>query len=143
LESYEERHVAAIVFIELTAMQPADERFVAKTTVHIKNVAHHSKEEEVGRLLRAFAATFQRPSVPEGVTGARGRDPCCAVRNTAHRLDLGPKPSHPHRPAHHRLPSCHAATVVHGAEGVAASDVWAALAMAVTPWAPLASPGRS
>jgi hemerythrin superfamily protein len=46
LESYEEHHVADVVVMELAAMKPTDERFVAKTTVLIENVTHHMDEEE-------------------------------------------------------------------------------------------------
>jgi hemerythrin superfamily protein len=46
LESYEEHHVADVLCMELTTMQPGDERFDAKTTVLIENVRHHIEEEE-------------------------------------------------------------------------------------------------
>lgn len=46
LESYEEHHVADLLVMELAAMKPDDERFVAKTTVLIENVSHHMDEEE-------------------------------------------------------------------------------------------------
>ncbi len=46
LESYEEHHVADVLVMELSTMQPTDERFVAKTTVLIENVEHHMDEEE-------------------------------------------------------------------------------------------------
>ena len=46
LESYEEHHVADVLVMELAAMEPDDERFDAKTTVLIENVAHHIDEEE-------------------------------------------------------------------------------------------------
>ena len=46
LESYEEHHVADVLVMELVAMKPTDERFTAKTTVLIENVAHHIEEEE-------------------------------------------------------------------------------------------------
>jgi hemerythrin-like domain-containing protein len=46
LESYEEHHVADVLVMELAAMKPTDERFVAKTTVLIENVTHHIEEEE-------------------------------------------------------------------------------------------------
>jgi hemerythrin-like domain-containing protein len=46
LESYEEHHVADVLVMELSAMQPSDERFDAKTTVLIENVRHHIEEEE-------------------------------------------------------------------------------------------------
>ena len=46
LESYEEHHVADVLCMELWAMDPASERFDAKTTVLIENVTHHVKEEE-------------------------------------------------------------------------------------------------
>src|SRR6476619_7507823 len=46
LESYEEHHVADVLVVELSAMKPGDERFVAKTTVLIENVEHHMQEEE-------------------------------------------------------------------------------------------------
>jgi len=46
LESYEEHHVADLLVMELSAMEPNDERFEAKTTVLIENVRHHMDEEE-------------------------------------------------------------------------------------------------
>jgi hemerythrin superfamily protein len=46
LESYEEHHVADVLCMELAAMKPDAERFVAKTTVLIENVTHHIAEEE-------------------------------------------------------------------------------------------------
>ncbi|HEX4728090.1 MAG TPA: hemerythrin domain-containing protein [Jatrophihabitans sp.] len=46
LESYEEHHVADVLCMELAAMSPDAERFVAKTTVLIENVTHHIGEEE-------------------------------------------------------------------------------------------------
>src|SRR6201992_1774424 len=46
LESYEEHHVADVLCMELAAMSPDAERFVAKTTVLIENVTHHIEEEE-------------------------------------------------------------------------------------------------
>ncbi len=46
LESYEEHHVADVLIMELSALQPKDERFEAKTTVLIENVTHHMDEEE-------------------------------------------------------------------------------------------------
>jgi hemerythrin superfamily protein len=46
LESYEEHHVADVLVMELTTMNPGDERFEAKTTVLIENVTHHIEEEE-------------------------------------------------------------------------------------------------
>jgi hemerythrin-like domain-containing protein len=46
LESYEEHHVADVLCMELAAMKPDAERFVAKTTVLIESVEHHIEEEE-------------------------------------------------------------------------------------------------
>src|SRR4051795_8435110 len=46
LESYEEHHVADVLCMELSLMNPDDERFDAKTTVLIENVTHHIEEEE-------------------------------------------------------------------------------------------------
>jgi len=46
LESYEEHHVADVLVMELSMMNPDDERFAAKTTVLIENVDHHIDEEE-------------------------------------------------------------------------------------------------
>jgi hemerythrin superfamily protein len=46
LESYEEHHVADLLTAELSAMEPGDERFDAKTTVLVENVTHHIEEEE-------------------------------------------------------------------------------------------------
>ena len=46
LESYEEHHVADVLVMELSTMQPSDERFDAKTTVLIESVTHHMDEEE-------------------------------------------------------------------------------------------------
>jgi hemerythrin-like domain-containing protein len=46
LESYEEHHVADVLVMELSGMQPDAERFDAKTTVLIESVRHHMDEEE-------------------------------------------------------------------------------------------------
>jgi hemerythrin superfamily protein len=46
LESYEEHHVADVLCMELSTMNPDDERFTAKTTVLIESVTHHIDEEE-------------------------------------------------------------------------------------------------
>jgi hemerythrin superfamily protein len=46
LESYEEHHVADVLCLELSTMDPGDERFDAKVTVLIENVTHHIEEEE-------------------------------------------------------------------------------------------------
>lgn len=46
LESYEEHHVADVLVTELSLMDPANDRFTAKTTVLIENVRHHIEEEE-------------------------------------------------------------------------------------------------
>ena len=46
LESYEEHHVADVLCLELSTMEPGDERFDAKVTVLIENVTHHIEEEE-------------------------------------------------------------------------------------------------
>ncbi|MEJ7794918.1 MAG: hemerythrin domain-containing protein [Nocardioides sp.] len=46
LESYEEHHVPDVLVMELSTMEPEDERFTAKTTVLIENVRHHMDEEE-------------------------------------------------------------------------------------------------
>ncbi|WP_201777209.1 hemerythrin domain-containing protein [Streptacidiphilus neutrinimicus] len=46
LQSFEEHHVADVLCSELSAMDPGDERFVAKATVLIENVDHHIDEEE-------------------------------------------------------------------------------------------------
>ena len=46
LESLEEHHVVKWLLDELDHMDPADERFKAKTTVLIENVRHHVEEEE-------------------------------------------------------------------------------------------------
>jgi hemerythrin superfamily protein len=46
LESYEEHHVADVLCVELSMMNPDDERFDAKTTVLIESVEHHIAEEE-------------------------------------------------------------------------------------------------
>jgi hemerythrin superfamily protein len=46
LESYEEHHVADVLCMELSTMDPDDERFDAKTTVLIESVTHHIEEEE-------------------------------------------------------------------------------------------------
>jgi len=46
LESYEEHHVADVLVMELSMMNPDDERFDAKTTVLIESVSHHIEEEE-------------------------------------------------------------------------------------------------
>jgi hemerythrin superfamily protein len=46
LESYEEHHVADVLCLELSTMNPGDERFDAKVTVLIETVTHHIEEEE-------------------------------------------------------------------------------------------------
>ena len=46
LESYEEHHVADMLVVELSEMEPDAERFDAKTTVLIESVTHHIDEEE-------------------------------------------------------------------------------------------------
>jgi hemerythrin-like domain-containing protein len=46
LESLEEHHVVKWLLSELSEMDPAHERFVAKATVLIENVRHHVREEE-------------------------------------------------------------------------------------------------
>jgi hemerythrin superfamily protein len=46
LESLEEHHVVKWLLSELETMDPADERFKAKTTVLMENVRHHVEEEE-------------------------------------------------------------------------------------------------
>ena len=46
LESYEEHHVADVLVMELTAMEPDAERFDAKMTVLMANVKHHMEEDE-------------------------------------------------------------------------------------------------
>jgi hemerythrin superfamily protein len=46
LESYEEHHVADVLCMELSTMDPDDERFDAKTMVLIESVTHHIEEEE-------------------------------------------------------------------------------------------------
>lgn len=49
LESYEERHVADVLVMELAALSSDSERFDAKTTVLVENVEHHIDEEESER----------------------------------------------------------------------------------------------
>ena len=46
LESYEEHHVADVLVTELAGMKADHERFDAKTTVLMENVAHHMDEEQ-------------------------------------------------------------------------------------------------
>jgi hemerythrin superfamily protein len=46
LESYEEHHVADVLCLELSTMDPGDDHFAAKVTVLIENVTHHIQEEE-------------------------------------------------------------------------------------------------
>jgi hemerythrin-like domain-containing protein len=89
LESYEEHHVADVLVLELSTMQPDDERFTAKTTVLIENVEHHMDEEEkdwfpkvregLGRtqlqqlgaeMIRAREKAPRRPSQPGAVRKA-------------------------------------------------------------------------
>jgi hypothetical protein len=65
LESYEEHHVADVLCVELAVMRPDAERFDAKTTVLIENVAHHI-EEERARLVSQ---------------GSRGTQPFAALRS--------------------------------------------------------------
>ena len=84
LESYEEHHVADVLCLELHAMKPDAERFVAKMTVLIENVEHHMDEEEQEWF----------PKVREGVgrkklgeIGARMLE----MKKTAPRSPLQPK----------------------------------------------------
>jgi hemerythrin-like domain-containing protein len=86
LESFEEHHVADVLVMELSTMEPFEERFTAKTMVLIENVEHHMTEEEdewfpkvrsalgrkqlqeIGRELRdARADAPRRPSQPSAV----------------------------------------------------------------------------
>ncbi|MGI5240834.1 hemerythrin domain-containing protein [Dactylosporangium sp. CA-139066] len=46
LESYEEHHVADVLCLELSTMDPDEEHFDAKVTVLIESVTHHIQEEE-------------------------------------------------------------------------------------------------
>jgi len=64
LESFEEHHVADVLCMELAAMKPTDERFVAKTMVLIENVTHHMDEEESDWFPRVRAA-LSRPQLRE------------------------------------------------------------------------------
>ena len=87
LESFEEHHVADVLGVELSSMEPYDERFTAKTTVLIENVEHHMQDEEeewfpqvraglgrkqlqeIGREMRAARADApSRPSHPNAIT---------------------------------------------------------------------------
>ena len=83
LESYEEHHVADVLCLELSQMSPADEHFIAKTTVLIENVEHHVEEEE-DRL------------VPEGARGtiqvAAQRDRRPAARTQEDGTDRSERP---------------------------------------------------
>lgn len=46
LESLEEHHLVKVVLLELTKLDPEDERFHPKVTVLMENVRHHVEEEE-------------------------------------------------------------------------------------------------
>lgn len=76
LESYEERHVADLLVMELVAMTPDDERFDAKTTVLIENVRHHIEEEEdewFPKVREGLAVRLCRRSVPKWSKRAKRR----------------------------------------------------------------------
>ena len=77
LESYEEHHVADVLVMELSAMQPTDERFDAKTTVLIENVEHHMDEEEQDWFpkVRAGLGRKQLQELGEELLEARKRAP--------------------------------------------------------------------
>jgi hemerythrin superfamily protein len=84
LESYEEHHVADVLCLELSTMDPGDEHFDAKVTVLIENVTHHIEEEEQEWF----------PKVREGL----GRNQLQALG--AKMLELKPKaPTRPSEPA--------------------------------------------
>jgi hemerythrin-like domain-containing protein len=89
LESYEEHHVADVLCLELSTMDPEDEHFDAKVSGLIESVSHHIDEEEqewfpkvrenLGRnQLREIGARMQelrpnaptKPSEPKALTKA-------------------------------------------------------------------------
>ena len=73
LESYEEHHVADVLVMELSAMQPTDERFTAKTTVLIENVRHHIEEEETEWFPQVREALGRKPLQELGADMAAAR----------------------------------------------------------------------
>ena len=73
LESLEEHHVVKWLLSELETMDPADERFKAKTTVLMENVRHHVEEEETEFFPKVRAARTQRPQRPRRRHG-RGQE---------------------------------------------------------------------
>jgi len=64
LESLEEHHVVKWLLSELETMDPADERFKAKTTVLIENVRHHVKEPRASPRPGSTPWTWPLRSVP-------------------------------------------------------------------------------
>jgi hemerythrin superfamily protein len=77
LESYEEHHVADVLVMELTTMNPGDERFEAKTTVLIENVTHHIEEEEQDWFpkVRDGLTRTQLREIGEELAAAKARAP--------------------------------------------------------------------
>jgi hemerythrin superfamily protein len=77
LESLEEHHVADVLVMELSSMEPYDERFGAKVTVLIENVEHHMGEEEDDWFPRVRAALGRKPlqQIGRELRTARDRAP--------------------------------------------------------------------
>jgi hemerythrin-like domain-containing protein len=85
LESYEEHHVADVLCMELSAMDPGAERFDAKAAVLIENVAHHIEEEEQDWFPKVRAGLGRRQLQELGVKleEARGKAPRKPVQPSA------------------------------------------------------------
>jgi hemerythrin-like domain-containing protein len=85
LESYEEHHVADVLCMELSAMDPGAERFDAKATVLIENVTHHIEEEEQDWFPKVRAGLGRRQLQELGVKleEARGKAPRKPVQPSA------------------------------------------------------------
>ncbi len=87
LESLEEHHVAKLLLRELEGMDPADERFDAKTTVLIDMTRHHIDEEE-----KLFAA------VRDATTRTETREIGAVLESAKAAGPTRPHPSLPDEP---------------------------------------------
>ena len=87
LESYEEHHVADVLVVELTAMNPDAERFDAKASVLIENVSHHIEEEEDEWFpkVRAGLGRKQLSELGEKLIAAKEKAPRSPARPSALR----------------------------------------------------------
>jgi hypothetical protein len=79
--SYEERHVAGLLCVELSGMPADGERFDAKTTVLIENVTHHIGEEEQDWFPKARAGLW--PSAASGTRNLTRAGPGQGAQDTS------------------------------------------------------------